>query len=92
MQSWLDRVAVTHTKGPSHLDFVLRPRGRVGPPSPTANLLWDSTRPVRRPNPTTRSIVEKQKDVGLVRRRKRKSRGTLHGRIDKIIITVTILL
>jgi hypothetical protein len=63
------------TKGPSPWDLVLRPRGRVGPPGRPrtfsgirrgrSNRNAVKMAPRQRPSPTTQSIVEKQKDVGI---------------------------
>jgi len=63
------------TKGPSPWDIVLRPRGRVGPPGRPrtfsgirpgrSNRSAVKMAPRQRPSPTTQSIVEKQKDVGI---------------------------
>ena len=65
-----------NTKGPSLLDVVLRPRGRVGPPGRPrtffgirhgrSNRNAVKMAPRQRPSPTTRSIVEMQKDVGII--------------------------
>ena len=67
--------AACDTKGPSPLDFVLRPRGKVEPPGRPrtfsglrhgrSNRNAVKMAPRQRPSPTTRSIVEKLKDVGM---------------------------
>ena len=69
-------VAATLYQGPiAYLDIVLRPRGRVGPPGRPrtfsgirhgrSNRNAVKMAPRQRPSPTTQSIVEKQKDVGI---------------------------